>query len=94
MSVSLYFADWIGFLAAVLTTLAFIPQAVMVRRTSDTRSISLGMYSLFVIGIFLWLVYGIAVNSYPLIAANIVTFFMAAYILCRKLINVRTGRDA
>jgi MtN3 and saliva related transmembrane protein len=77
--------EWAGYLAAIMTTLAFVPQAVKTIRTRDTRSISLGMYVVFTIGIGFWLAYGIALNSMPMILANIVTFILSGTILGLKL---------
>ena len=77
--------EWAGYLAAAMTTLAFIPQAVQTIRTRDTRSISLGMYVVFTIGIAFWLVYGIALGSMPMILSNIVTFLLSATILGLKV---------
>ena len=77
--------EWAGYLAAVMTTLAFVPQAAKTIRTKDTRSISLGMYVVFTIGIGFWLVYGIALDSMPMILSNIVTFLLSATILVMKL---------
>lgn len=77
--------EWTGYIAAVLTTVAFVPQAVKTIRTRDTRSISLGMYVVFTIGIAFWLAYGIALGSMPMILANIVTFALSATILGLKL---------
>ena len=77
--------EWAGYLAAAMTTLAFVPQALKTIRTRDTRSISLGMYVVFTIGIAFWLVYGIALQSTPMILSNIVTFLLSATILGQKL---------
>ena len=77
--------EWAGYLAASMTTLAFVPQAVKTIRTRDTRSISLGMYVVFTAGIAMWLVYGIALDSMPMILSNIVTFLLSATILGLKL---------
>ncbi len=77
--------EWAGYLAAAMTTLAFVPQAAKTIRTKDTRSISLGMYVVFTIGIGFWLVYGIALDSMPMILSNIVTFALSATILVMKL---------
>lgn len=77
--------EWAGYLAAAMTTLAFVPQAVKTIRTRDTRSISLGMYVVFTAGIAMWLIYGIALDSVPMILANIVTFLLSATILGLKL---------
>jgi MtN3 and saliva related transmembrane protein len=77
--------EWVGYLAAAMTTLAFVPQAVQTIRTRDTRGISLGMYVVFTIGIAFWLVYGIALGSMPMILSNVVTFLLSATILGLKL---------
>ena len=77
--------EWAGYLAAVMTTLAFVPQAIKTIRTRATRSISSGMYVVFTAGIAMWLVYGIALDSMPMILANIVTFLLSATILVLKL---------
>ena len=77
--------EWAGYIAATLTTAAFVPQAFKTIRSKDTRSISLGMYVVFTIGIAFWLVYGIALHSWPMILSNIVTFGLSATILAMKL---------
>lgn len=77
--------EWAGYAAAAMTTLAFVPQAWKTIRTRDTRSISLGMYVVFTAGIAMWLVYGIALDSMPMILSNIVTFILSATILGLKL---------
>lgn len=75
----------IGLLAAALTTISFLPQAIKTIKEKNTESISLGMYSLFTTGVFLWLVYGIYINDFPIIAANLITFVLASFILGMKL---------
>ncbi|MBW8851912.1 MAG: SemiSWEET transporter [Xanthomonadales bacterium] len=77
--------EWAGYVAATMTTLSFVPQAAKTIRTRDTRSISLGMYVVFTAGIAMWLVYGIALHSIPMILSNIVTFVLSATILGLKL---------
>lgn len=77
--------EWTGYVAATLTTLAFVPQAAKTIRSRDTRSISLGMYVVFTIGIAFWLAYGIVLGSLPMILSNIVTFALSATILVLKL---------
>lgn len=75
----------IGFIAAACTTIAIIPQAVKSWKTKKTKDISLGMYTLATIGVFLWLVYGIAKKDLPLILANTVTFIFVSTVLYLKL---------
>lgn len=71
----------IGFAAAACTTIAFIPQAIKTIKTKNTKDLSLPMYLILVIGILLWLVYGIVNADMPIIIANGITLFFAAIIL-------------
>ncbi|HSM94758.1 MAG TPA: SemiSWEET transporter [Rhizomicrobium sp.] len=75
----------VGLVAAFLTTVAFLPQVVHTIRTRSTHDISLRMYSLYTVGIFLWLVYGLLLRDVPLIASNAVTFLLSGTILALKL---------
>jgi len=75
----------IGAGAAICTTLAFVPQAVKVIATRETHALSLAMYGIFTLGVFLWLVYGLTLGSWPMIIANIVTLGLAVIILSMKL---------
>ena len=75
----------IGFIAAILTTLSFVPQAWQIIKTRDTSGISLGMYSMFVTGVFLWLIRGWNIQDYAVIAANGVTLVLASIILAFKI---------
>lgn len=77
--------EWFGYAAAALTTGSFIPQAIMTIRTRDTRGISRGMYAMFTVGVALWLTYGFAIDSWPMIVANTVTLALAGSILVLKL---------
>ena len=71
----------IGLIAAVCTTFAFIPQVIKVWKTKQTKDLSLRMYSIMFIGILLWLVYGICIDSLSIILANVVTVILVATIL-------------
>ena len=77
--------ELLGYAGALLTTGSFIPQAIMTIRTRDTRGISRGMYVIFTIGVAFWLAYGIAIESLPMILANIVTLGLAGTVLALKL---------
>jgi len=77
--------EWFGYVAALLTTASFVPQAIMTIRTRNTSGISLAMYVIFTIGVALWLVYGIALGSGPMMVANIVTLALAGTILALKI---------
>lgn len=75
----------IGYLAAVLTTASFVPQAVKTLRSRDTRGISAWMYAMFCSGVALWFAYGVLIGAWPVIIANALTFVLAASILGMKL---------
>jgi MtN3 and saliva related transmembrane protein len=77
--------DLIGTLAAILTTVSFLPQAVHTFRTKDVRGISLSMYSAFTLGVALWLVYGLMLDAWPVVIANVITLALASTILVMKL---------
>ena len=79
--------DLFGYPAAFLTTVAFIPQAWKSWRTRDLSGISLPMYALFTLGVALWLAYGIAIGSAPVITANGITLVLAAIVLWLKLFS-------
>lgn len=79
-------ADLIGFAAATLTTVSFVPQAWLTFKTKDVSGISLGMYSVFTAGVALWLVYGLFLQAWPVVAANAVTLALASGILAMKLV--------
>jgi len=81
--------NYIGYLAAFLTTFSFLPQALKTIKTKNTDSISLLMYLMFVSGVFMWLLYGIIIKDIPLILANIITFILSSSILLIKLKNFR-----
>lgn len=74
-----------GYLAAVLTTVSFVPQVWQTWRTRDVSGISLGMYVVFATGVFLWLVYGVLMDAWPIVVANAVTLALALAILAMKL---------
>lgn len=76
---------WIGAAGAVLTTLCWLPQAVRVVRTKDTGAISLATNLIFAAGIALWLIYGIALMNWPLIAANVISMVFTLVIIVMKL---------
>jgi MtN3 and saliva related transmembrane protein len=77
--------DTLGYLAATLTTAAFLPQAWLTFRSRDASGISLAMYSVFTFGIALWLAYGVLLRAWPIVIANAVTLLLAAGILAMKL---------
>lgn len=77
--------ELVGFSAATLTTLSFVPQAIKTWRSRDTSGLSLGMYVAFTLGVACWLAYGAMLGSWPMILSNIVTLTLAAMILALKI---------
>jgi MtN3 and saliva related transmembrane protein len=77
--------EFIGYLAAFLTTCSFVPQAWLTFRTRDVKGISLGMYSVFASGVALWLAYGWLMGAWPIVVANSITLALALAILAMKL---------
>jgi MtN3 and saliva related transmembrane protein len=75
----------VGYLAGALTTISFVPQVLKAVTMRETRDLSLAMLVLFGVGIFLWTLYGLWVNSLPIIAANVVTFFLILVLLFLKM---------
>ena len=78
-------ADWVGYLAGILTTVAFIPQVIRLWRTRSARDISLGMYWAFTAGVALWLVYGLMIDALPVVITNGVTLVLAGAVLLLRL---------
>jgi MtN3 and saliva related transmembrane protein len=77
--------EWIGAIAATLTTCSFLPQVWRVWRTRHTKDISLLMYALFTLGVALWLAYGILLGAWPIVIANGITLLLAGAVLVLKL---------
>lgn len=86
--------DILGYIAASLTTLSFLPQAIGSVRTGRTDGLSLPMYTMFSVGVALWLAYGLAVQSWPIILANLVTLAFALVILSLIIRNRRRAISA
>ncbi len=75
----------LGYIAATCTTCAFIPQVMHILKTKDTSSISLGMYTIFIMGVFLWMTYGFIVGDLPVMIANAITLLLASIIWIIKI---------
>lgn len=78
-------SNLVGYPAAILTTIAFVPQAWHSWRTRDLSGISLPMYALFTLGVAFWLAYGILLGSVPIILANGITLALASLVLVLKI---------
>lgn len=79
------FYEVIGLVAAFITTASFLPQVFKTYKTKDTSGLSLTMYITFFIGIVLWLIYGIYLNSLPMILANSITAISSLFLIIMKL---------
>lgn len=75
----------IGMLAGSLTTAAFLPQVIKTWRSRSAGDISLVMFALFSLGVFLWIVYGLSVDAMPIVIANVITFLLSMTILVFKI---------
>ena len=79
----------LGFVAATLTTLAFLPQTIHSWKTRDLSGISLSMYSLFTVGVVLWIIYSAMIRNWPVLMANIITLGTSGSILFLKLQSLK-----
>ncbi|WP_332824884.1 SemiSWEET transporter [Ramlibacter sp.] len=84
-------SDMLGYAAATLTTASFVPQAWRTFRTKDVSGISLRMYSVFTLGVAVWLAYGIVLGEVPMMIANASTLVLALAVLVMKL---KYGKNA
>lgn len=75
----------VGYIAGTLTTISFIPQVLRAWKLKETRDLSLAMLLLFAAGILLWTLYGVWTESFPIIAANVVTFCLLLVLLALKV---------
>ena len=75
------FESIVGYVAAVLTTLSFVPQAWFTFRTRNVSGISLSMYALFTLGVATWLLYGALRQDWPIVLANAITLTLASVVL-------------
>ncbi len=80
-----FYSEAFGFLAAFLTTIAFLPQLIKTWRTKTAEDISVVMLLTFLTGVSFWIVYAMQINSLPILIANIITFLLNATILLLKL---------
>lgn len=80
-----FWIEFIGYSAACLTTLSFLPQAIKTIKTRDTKAISLSMYSIFCVGVLMWLMYGLLLQNWPMTLANTITLLLAGVIWFIKL---------
>lgn len=82
-------AEIVGYVAGILTTISFLPQAIKIIKTRDTSGISLLMYFLLTIGVVLWAIYGILLGKLEIIVPNLITLIFSGIILYIKVKAVR-----
>ena len=80
------YIEFFGYFAAILTTLAFIPQLIKTLKTKKAEDVSLTTLIMFLTGVAAWIVYGIQISSKPILIANLITFLLNFLILVFKLI--------
>ena len=83
----------LGLVAALFTTASFVPQVVKTWRSGSSADLSLGMYTIFAIGIVLWLVYGVLIRDLPVVLANGVTLLLVLTVLGQALWHRRPTRS-
>ncbi len=86
------FTPIVGSLAAISTTIAFVPQAIHSYKTRDLSGISLPMYSMFTFGVAMWLIYGLLQHDWPIIIANAITLCLSAMILILKAKQLKVNK--
>lgn len=84
-------AEIIGFLAAILTTSAFVPQVIKVWKSKSSKGVSVTMYLVMLSGVILWGTYGYLIGSISVLAANVVTAFLQILILFLIFKNKNRG---
>ena len=81
--------DLIGYAAAFFTTLSFLPQTIKIIRTQETEGISIIMYSMMIIGVLTWILYGYLIGNYILLISNLISFICSFPILVIAFWNLR-----
>ncbi len=74
-----------GFMAGTLTTFSLVPQLVKAWKSKHTKDVSLGMFVTLCAGLVLWVLYGVSINSLPVILTNIVSFTLGMIIILLKI---------
>lgn len=78
------YQELLGFIAAGLGAISFLPQLIKIWRFRSVKDISTGMYVIYAFSVILWLIYGIIIKSEPLILAEILTLILVSTILIMK----------
>ncbi len=75
----------LGLLAGGCTTLSFVPQILKTWKSRSSHDISTGMYVTLSVGLVLWVLYGAAILSWPIVITNVVTLVLALAVLISKI---------
>lgn len=75
----------LGLIAGTITTISLLPQVIKIWKSKSAKDISLVTFSVFCVGILLWVFYGFLINSLPVVIANVVTFILACVIIVLKI---------
>ena len=75
----------IGLAAGTLTTISFLPQVIKAWKSKSTKDISIGMYTALSVGLLLWIFYGFAINSTPVIFTNVISLILTVLVLLLKI---------
>ncbi len=78
-------ATLIGLAAGVFTTISFLPQVIKAWKSKSTKDISIGMYIVLGVGLLLWVIYGVAINSKPIIITNAIGLILTLLVLLLKM---------
>jgi len=78
-------ANVFGFLAAGIGIVMFMPQAIRIYKTKNTKSLSLLSFTLFAVASLFWTIYGLLLNALPIIIVNVVLLFLNSFIAVMKI---------
>ena len=84
--------EFFGYFAAILTTVAFLPQLIKTLKTKKAEDVSLVTLIMFICGVGFWIIYGYRISSLPILIANIITFILNLFILISKIYYSRNIR--
>ncbi len=82
--------EFLGYLSASLTTIAFVPQILKTLKTKSAKDVSMGMFGLFTTGVFLWIIYGFLTDTKPVFISNIIIFCLA---LTQIILKIKYDRQ-
>jgi len=83
--------DYVGYLGSFLTSITFIPQVYKAWKTRSVGDLSIWMMLIVVFSTIVWLVYGVAIHSGPVIVANSIVFTLSLLLIYFKYIFKANG---